>query len=107
MAKGYTQKEGEDFLWRFLVLKTEVPDMHVGMIMESNDANFFEDIFPMKDMSTSSNQDMPSSSNQEPVTITVVDLSRQMCLWKDLVVEPSLRVNLKGLKRTQRHKGLY
>ena len=28
------------------------------------------DIFPMKDMATSSNQEMPSSSNQEPVTIT-------------------------------------
>ena len=31
---------------------------------------FFEDIFPMKDMATSSNQEMPISSNQEPVTIT-------------------------------------
>ena len=44
--------------------------MHVGTIMESNDATFFEDIFPMKDMATTSNQEMPSSSNQEPVTIT-------------------------------------
>ena len=56
--------------YRFLVVKSEVPDMHVGTIMESNDATFFEDIFPMKDMATSSNQEMPSSSNQEPVTIT-------------------------------------
>ena len=56
--------------YRFLVVKSEVPDMHVGKIMESNDATFFEDIFPMKDMATSSNQEMPSSSNQEPVTIT-------------------------------------
>ena len=38
--------------------------------MESNDATFFEDIFPMKDMATSSNQGMASSSNLEPVTIT-------------------------------------
>ena len=49
--------------YRFLVVKYEVPDMHVGMIMESNDATFLEDIFPMKDMATSSNQEMPSSSN--------------------------------------------
>ncbi|KAK1682301.1 hypothetical protein QYE76_043149 [Lolium multiflorum] len=43
--------------------------MHVGTIMESNDATFFEDIFPMKDKSSSSNQEMPSSSSQELVTI--------------------------------------
>jgi hypothetical protein len=36
--------------------------MLVGTIMESNDATFFEDIFPMNDMPKSSNQDMPSSS---------------------------------------------
>src|SRR3954469_25821188 len=49
--------------YRFLVVKSEVPYMHAGTIMESNDATFFEDIFPMKDMATSSNQEMPSSSN--------------------------------------------
>ncbi|KAK1611403.1 hypothetical protein QYE76_035076 [Lolium multiflorum] len=43
--------------------------MHVGTIMESNDATFFEDIFSMKDQSSSSNQEMPSSSSQELVTI--------------------------------------
>ena len=63
--------------YRFLVVKYEVPDMHVGMIMESNDATFFEDIFPMKDMATSSNQEMPSSSNQEPVTITEPAISME------------------------------
>ena len=41
--------------------------MHVGTIMESNDATFFEDIFPMKDMSTSSNQEIPTLSSQELV----------------------------------------
>ena len=49
--------------YRFLVVKSEVPDMHVSTIMELNDVTFFEDIFPMKDMATSSNQEMPSSSN--------------------------------------------
>ena len=56
--------------YRFLVVKSEVPDMHVGTIMESNDATLFEDIFPMKNMATSSNQEIPSSSNQEPFKIT-------------------------------------
>src|SRR3954464_11514561 len=51
--------------YRFLIVKSEVSDMHVGTIMESNDANFFEDIFPMKDTSSSSNQGMPSSSTQD------------------------------------------
>jgi hypothetical protein len=43
--------------------------MHVGTIMESNDATFFDDIFPMKYMPSSSNQDMPSSSRQELVKV--------------------------------------
>ena len=43
--------------------------MHVGTIMESNDATFFEDIFPMKDMPSSSNQEIPTSSSQELVVI--------------------------------------
>ncbi|KAK1665783.1 hypothetical protein QYE76_053942 [Lolium multiflorum] len=55
--------------YRFLIVKSEVSDMHVGTIMESNDATFFEDIFSMKDMSGSSNQEMPSSSSRELVTI--------------------------------------
>src|SRR3954468_15582784 len=63
--------------YRFLVVKFEAPDMHVGMIMESNDATFFEDIFPMKDMDTSSNQEMPSSSNQELVTISEPAISME------------------------------
>src|SRR6266542_3722702 len=53
--------------YRFLIVKSEVPDMHVGTIMESNDATVFEDIFPM--MLSSSNQEMPSSSSQDLLTI--------------------------------------
>src|SRR3989337_828922 len=51
--------------YRFLIIKSEVSDMHVGTIMESNDATFFEDIFPMKDMSSSSNQEIPTPSSEE------------------------------------------
>ena len=36
--------------YRFLVVKSEVPDMHVDTIMESRDATFFANIFSMKDM---------------------------------------------------------
>ena len=40
----------QSIAYRFLVIKSEVPDMHVDTIMESHDAMFFENIFPMKDM---------------------------------------------------------
>jgi hypothetical protein len=36
--------------YRFLVVKYEVPNVHVDTIFESRDATFFENIFPMKDM---------------------------------------------------------
>ena len=44
---GYAQRS---IGYRFLVVKSEVPDMHVDTIMESRDATFFENMFPMKDM---------------------------------------------------------
>jgi hypothetical protein len=43
--------------YKFLIIKFEVPDMHVGTIMESRDATFFENEFPMKSTSSSSNQE--------------------------------------------------
>nr|AAU90206.1 putative polyprotein [Oryza sativa Japonica Group] len=41
---------------RFLIVKSEVPDMHVGTIMESRDPTFFESFFPMNDTHSSSSQ---------------------------------------------------
>jgi hypothetical protein len=35
--------------YKFLIIKYGVPDMHVGTIMDSRDAIFFEDIFPMRE----------------------------------------------------------
>ena len=32
--------------YRFLIVKSGVPNMYVGTIMESRDATFFENIFP-------------------------------------------------------------
>jgi hypothetical protein len=34
--------------YRFLIINSEVPDMHVGTIMKSRDATFFENKFSMK-----------------------------------------------------------
>src|SRR6266540_394836 len=44
---GYAQRS---IAYRFLVVKSDVPDMYVDTIMESHDATFFENMFPMKDM---------------------------------------------------------
>ncbi len=48
----------------FLVVKSEVPDQKVGTIMESKDATFFEDTFPMRDMQSTSRQE--SEETPEP-----------------------------------------
>src|SRR6187551_1925725 len=56
--------------YRFLIVKSGVPDMHVGTIMESRDATFFEDIFPMKEeASTSSHELSVSNEPKEPTTV--------------------------------------
>src|SRR6266498_4056205 len=60
--------------YRFLIVNSEVPDMHVGTIMESNDATFFEDIFPMKDNPSSSSQEIPSSSSQNLIPEPTVSM---------------------------------
>jgi hypothetical protein len=56
-------------VYRFLIIKYKVSDLRVGTITELNDATFFEDIFPIKGSSSSLNQEMPSSSSQELITI--------------------------------------
>ena len=50
--------------YRFLVVKSEVPHVKVGTRMESRDATFFEDIFPMRDMQSASRQE--SEETPEP-----------------------------------------
>ena len=35
-------------VYRFLVHKSDIPDIHVNTIMESRNASFFETIFPYK-----------------------------------------------------------
>jgi hypothetical protein len=35
-------------IYRFLVIKSEIPDVHIDTFLESHDVTFFENIFPMK-----------------------------------------------------------
>jgi hypothetical protein len=59
--------------YRFLVVKSEVPDVYVDTIMESRDATFFEHIFPMKDIHSNSRY----SSEITPEHSTPVESSKQ------------------------------
>jgi hypothetical protein len=34
--------------YRFLVIKSKIPDVHIDIFLESHDVTFFENIFPMK-----------------------------------------------------------
>jgi hypothetical protein len=57
--------------YRFLIIKSGVPDMHVGTIMESRDATFFEIEFSMKNTpSTSSHESILFPETPEPVKYT-------------------------------------
>src|SRR4051812_25018517 len=67
---GYAQRS---ICYRFLVVKSEVPDMHVDTILESRDATFFENMFPMKDMHSPAR--ISSEILVEPSTS--VDISEQ------------------------------
>jgi hypothetical protein len=42
--------------YRFLVIKSEFPDVHVNTLTESRDATFFKEIFPMKDRVATSSE---------------------------------------------------
>jgi hypothetical protein len=54
--------------YRFLIVKSAVLDMHVGTIMESRDAIFFENIFPMRDETSSSRQEfIENDGSTEPI----------------------------------------
>src|SRR6185436_8563108 len=55
--------------------KSEIPDVHVDSIMESHDAIFFENIFPMKD--THSTSRFSSEITPEPVAPIVTETSEQ------------------------------
>jgi hypothetical protein len=52
--------------YRFLVVKSEVPDMHVNSLLESHDATFFENIFSMKDSHVISSLPLNETVNTTP-----------------------------------------
>ena len=63
----------------FLIVKSGVLDMHVGTIMESRDATFFKNIFPMRDGTSSCRQEfIEDDSSAEPIDTINLDL------WKIL-----------------------
>jgi hypothetical protein len=68
--------------YRFLIIKSRVPDMHIGTIMDSKDATFFEDIFSMRGDYYSTSQ--KSIINDEPTKI--IEHNEQTLvknLWSD------------------------
>jgi hypothetical protein len=65
--------------YRFLIIKSEVPDMHVGTIMESRDATFFEYEFPMKSTYSSSNQESIIPHEHNILIFQMNKLKRLMC----------------------------
>lgn len=46
MFLGYAH---HSIAYRFVVVSSKVPDVHINSLMESRDVTFFENIFPMKD----------------------------------------------------------
>lgn len=58
--------------YRFLVVKSEVPDVHVNTLMESRDVTFFENIFPMKQLHSMSrlSSDMIAETTPEPIVLS-------------------------------------
>ena len=55
---------------RFLIVKSGVPDMHVGTILESRDVTFFENIFPMKETSSSSSNEFIQNSGHNDSVVS-------------------------------------
>ena len=69
---GYAQN---NTTYRFLVVKSDSPDVSVYTIMESRDASFFEEVYPMRSASNSETQIYnqsktiaPPEPNSEPVS---------------------------------------
>jgi hypothetical protein len=55
--------------YRFLVVKSKAPDMHVNSLLESRDATFFENIFPMKNLHVISLLHLNETVNTTPESV--------------------------------------
>jgi hypothetical protein len=67
---GYAQHSAA---YKFLIIKSEISDVHANTMTESRDATFFKNIFSMKDSAASSSQPTyisasEPSNNSEPTT---------------------------------------
>ena len=64
--------------YRFLIINSGLSDMHVGTIMESRDATFFESEFPMKSTHNISSHEsidshvqfIPIEQTEEPCSLS-------------------------------------
>ena len=59
--------------YRFLVIKSENPNVHINTIIESNEAEFFEGILPYKDKETISKKRGYDESQNESPKLSVKD----------------------------------
>jgi hypothetical protein len=83
--------------YRFLVVKSEVPDVTVGTIIESKNATFFEDIFPMRDMPSTSRQE--SEETPEPaIPIWNIMNKYLMKILRRMTRKPLVGVRDRGLQ---------
>jgi hypothetical protein len=56
--------------YRFLVIKSEFPNVHVNILTESRDATFFKEIFPMKDR-VATPSEASTSSVPQPIPFSL------------------------------------
>ena len=80
--------------YRFLVVKSEVLDLYVGTIMESRDATFFENIFPMRDETSSSRQEFI----EKDISTDVIEHS------EPTLVENPEKDNNEALRKSKRRR---
>jgi hypothetical protein len=66
--------------YRFLIIKSGVPDMYVDTIMESRDATFFENEFPMKNT--------PSDTSHE----TIIPHEHELSIPIDRAEDPHMHI---------------
>jgi hypothetical protein len=70
--------------YRFMVIKSDFPDVHVNTVTESHDASFFEDIFPMKDR-VAARSDASTSYTPEPYPVSLPPANSEQHIEDNMV----------------------
>jgi hypothetical protein len=73
--------------YRFLVIKSIFPDVHVNTVTESRDASFFKDIFPIKDKVTTRSE-ASTSCTPEPNPISLPPAYSEQHIEDNSMVAP-------------------